>query len=135
MISIVKGQENQVLVTVTELTTISNPTYLFAFYREENQQGAHYQSCIAEDLSEYPERYNDFTIRETTNPVALNGEVELMAGVAWYYTIYAQTSTTNLDPANADEVVEQGKVFVTGTSVETPTYTYTKDKKIYDPNN
>jgi hypothetical protein len=130
VIVISQNSANTVIVTVTELTTISNPVYLFVFYREE-LQGQH-ESCIAQDSSPYPDRYNEFTITDTSSPTPLNGEVNLIyTGASWYYEIYAQTSTTNLDPALADELVEQGKVVVVGTETPTPTYTYNPTPTIY----
>jgi len=97
---------NIVVLTLTEKVTITDPTFLFEFYN--NQTFVKYY-CIADDVSLYPDRYNKFTITLTAGvPVPLSGEVSLPIGDEYNYTVYAQTSTTNLDPALADEVVEIG---------------------------
>lgn len=110
MISIVRASSNDVCLTLTEKTTISNPIYLFSF---TNPQSGTNKTFIAYDRSLYIDRYNEFTIIEkASNPNNLQGEVTLTLEGYWNYEIYAQTSTTNLVVANATELVEKGKVYV-----------------------
>jgi hypothetical protein len=106
MIRLVLGTNEKIDLTLKEKTTITDPTYLFQF---ENNSSHEKVYCISQDTSVYPDRYNRFTIIvKTANPVALNGEIKLTTGNEYNYTVYAQSSTTNLDPALADETVEEG---------------------------
>lgn len=114
MIRISKASSNNVCITLTEKTTVTDPTYLFSFKHPESGE---IQNFIAFDRSLYTDRYNEFTIVETsTNPDNTQGEVTLQYEGYWNYIIYAQTSDSNLDPNNADEIVEKGKVYVIPTS-------------------
>lgn len=132
MIRITKGQANTVILTLTERSTLSNPTYLFVFNNDETKGGV---AFIATDISLHTDRYNQFTITEKVsgaNP--LNGECTLSPDGHWTYAIYEQESTINLNPDNATGVVETGKVKVVGTAASYTKYddqpkTYT----VYNP--
>ena len=78
---------------------------------------------ILTDTSAYVERYNKFAITEGTTVTLDAGEYQ--------YEIYAQTSPSNLDPALADELVEQGIVKV-DFDVSRTQYTVTLNEKIYE---
>ncbi len=117
MIRITKGQANTVIVTTTEKGTALH--YLFAF---ENLTSMVTQYCIADDTSAYRDRYNAFTITETANPVAVNGQVKLTLEGEYRYVIYGQASASNLDPTGLT-AFESGMCIVTGTTTATPTYT------------
>lgn len=119
MINLRKSQINVVVLTLTEKTTIDNPTYLFEF--KDNQTKA-FTYFIAEDISEFKERFNKFSITEKTNPNNLIGEVELVLDGQYAYTVREQSSTTNLDPLLSGAIVETGKVTVTDTDEVIPTY-------------
>lgn len=123
MIKITKGQANTVVLTLTEKSTLTNPDYLFVF---KNDQTEVEYIFIAADTSLYTDRYNKFTITETSsNTDPLDGEVELPLTKFYTYTIYEQNSATNLDPALATGVVEVGKVEVFDTASTDSTYTPT----------
>lgn len=117
MIRITKGQANLVIVTTTEKGSAAH--YLFGF---ENMTSMVTQYCIADDTSAFQDRYNAFTITETSNPVAINAEVEMELEGQWYYTIYGQSSSTNLNPSGLT-ILETGMCIVTGATVPVPTYT------------
>lgn len=120
MIKITRGQANVVVITLKEKTTLTNPKYLFVFKNDQTNVEAKF---IAADISTYPDRYNKFTITEkTTSPNPLTGEVTLSLDGFYTYTIYEQTSSTNLNPANATGVVETGKVQVFQAAVTDHTY-------------
>lgn len=101
-----KAAVNQNLTfTLTEKTTISNPTYLFEF--ESDQTFDKYY--VIATVQSSTKRANIFTIEEGVNDPT-NGQL-ILGNVGFYsYTVYAQNSTTNLDPALADEEVESGKM-------------------------
>lgn len=128
MVLIEKGQANTVTVTVTEKTTIESPTYLFSF---TNDLTGLVKTCISENTSTATERYDRFVITEkTSSPNNLIGEITLTNEGFWSYKIYAQESTTNLIPADADELVEQGKARITGTANAETEYTNTDTDEI-----
>jgi len=126
MIQITKGIANTVVLTLKEKTTLTNPKYLFVFKNDQSNVDSKF---IAADISTYPDRYNKFVITEkTSSPNPLTGEVTLSLDGFYTYTIYEQTSSTNLNPANATKVVETGKVQVFATA--TADHTYSPDSNI-----
>lgn len=114
MIVINQGQANTIDLTLTEKTTLSNPTYLFQF---RNDNDMTYTYCIAVDSSIYTERFNRFSITEKVSPNPLNGEVYLPLQGYGHYTVYEQVSATNLNPSNTTGIVEVGKYKVIGTGI------------------
>lgn len=99
MLHITKQDTKDFYLTLTEKTTISNPTYLFSL---KSRQTDTFKNFILADISTHKERYNQFEFTEgDTDSTTLDVGEHL-------YTIYAQISTTNTNPNNADEVVETG---------------------------
>lgn len=120
MLQINKAESKSWYLTLTEKTTISNPTYLFSLtHRLNNAQ----YNFILTDISAYIERYNEFEITEGTTVTLDAGE--------YLYEIYAQSSPSNLDPALANELVEQGIVKVDFEVTRTQ-YSVTINEKIYE---
>lgn len=103
MLTINKGASNEMVVTAAEKTTLTDPTYLFVF---KNQLTHKETAFILPDTSDYPVHYNTFTFTEGSSAAKT-----LDTGTN-YYTIYAQESTTNLDPDMANEEVERGIAWV-----------------------
>lgn len=133
-----KGQANIIDVTVTEMTTISSPYYLIEFYSDSNKD---YTYCILpsnQSTAIQKRRFDKFTITEKTSPNNLLGEIELREG-DYKYTIYQQSSSTNLNPSNTTPglsfaYVEIGKATVKGT--DTPETEYdgaTLTNTTYEP--
>jgi len=73
---------------------------------------------IVADTSTAKGRFNCFDIVENDTTDLTNGVVRLTSGY-YNYEIYEQTSSTNLDPALADNLVEIGKARVVDNTVET----------------
>ena len=120
MLQINKAQSKSWYLTLTEKTTIANPTYLFSLtHRLSNVQ----YNFILTDTSAYIERYNEFAITEGTTVTLDAGEYQ--------YEIYAQTSPSNTNPALANELVEQGIVKVDFDVTRTQ-YSVTLNEKIYE---
>lgn len=92
--------------------------YLFKF-QSDNTEAVEY--CIATDSSAFPNRYNRFTITEQTSPDNLNAQVEMTTEGQWRYYVYANSSSSNLDPTGLLEL-ESGIVKVTGTSTPVTSY-------------
>jgi hypothetical protein len=86
-----KNSTNNVVVTLTENSTVSNPIYLFMFTNQTSN--VHYY-FIGTDTSIYKTRYNKFSIIEKVAANTLNGEVTLGFNGFYNYTVY-QTSLAN----------------------------------------
>lgn len=112
MINISKNQNNVVVLTLTEKSTLTNPKYLFSFVNGNTREVTNF---IAVDNSIYTSRYNEFNIIEsgTTYVNLTGGTINLKPGM-YSYTIYEQNSPTNLIVSAATGVVEVGKVIVEG---------------------
>ena len=102
MLRIQKATSSNLIVTVTELTTVSPVYYLFEF---EHEQSFLKYYCILDNISLATERYDEF---ELVDGVDLNFDYD------GYYTyrIYQQISSTNLDPILSDGLVEEGRAHV-----------------------
>jgi len=121
MLKVTRGSNNEWILTLNELATLTNPTYLFKCTSELTN----ITKCfIASDTSSYPDRYNKFTVTETSSEILTSGTVEFATTGQWVYEVYEQTSTTNLNPDAADNrtPIEKGKILVIGT----PSVTYKK---------
>lgn len=116
MINIVRNSANVVALTLKERGTATY--YLFKF-QSDNTEAVEY--CIATDSSAFPNRYNRFTITEQTSPDNLNAQVEMTTEGQWRYYVYANVSSSNLDPTGLVEL-ESGIVKVTGTTTPVTSY-------------
>lgn len=114
MILINKNSSNEVVLTLSEKTSIVGATYLFEFINDATKET---KLFISQDYSNNKERFNIFNIIETSTEVPLTGRVSLSVG-NWKYNIYQQTSTTNLVVANSGTKVENGRVDVVGIDSE-----------------
>ena len=91
MIYLVRGQNSQIVLTLTEKQLLTNPNYLFRFVHRSLNTEVKFVILNAADTSAYKDRFNQFTL--TTNTYFANYD-----SGEWEYYIYEQTSTTNLDP-------------------------------------
>ena len=112
MLQINKAETKSWYLTLTEKTTIANPTYLFSI---TNRQTNTTTNFIVADVSEYTDRYNKFNVTEGSTFEVYTGE--------YMYKVYAQTSPSNLDPSLADELVEEGILKVNPLSASDVFYT------------
>ena len=120
MLQINKAETKTWYLTLTEKTTVSNPTYLFSLTHRLTNVAYNF---ILTDTSSYVERYNAFELTEGTTVTLDAGE--------YIYKIYAQTSPTNVNPELANELVEEGMVKVDFDVTRTQ-YTVTLNEKIYE---
>lgn len=102
MLRLEKNSPSTMIVTVTELTTVSPVHYLFEF---EHEQSFLKYYCILPNLSTATSRYDEFLLTDG---------VDVTFDYDGYYTyrIYQQTSSTNLDPDLSDGLVEEGRAHV-----------------------
>ena len=82
---------NNVILTLTEKVTISNPVFLFALSSIQTNATVYF---IAQDSSQYKERYNIFIWNVKTNPNNFAGEFNLPIEGLYSYQVY-QTSIVN----------------------------------------
>lgn len=102
MLRLEKNQSANLIVTVTELTTISPVHYLFELIHE--QSFLEY-FCILPNTSVSTERFDEFLITDGV-------DVILDYDGFYTYNIYQQFSNVNLDPLLSEGLVETGRLHV-----------------------
>lgn len=95
----------ELILTLTEFVTIHTPYYLFVFTSVTTKDVVTMIKAEIDDESEYPNRYNKFTIDAS---VAFAGQ---QSG-EWHYKVYQQSSPTNIDPDAAGGILEYGKLIL-----------------------
>ena len=106
MIVINKNTTTKFVVTLFELSQLTDPNYLFEF--ESDQTKTKYYTIIVNNITTNKLRYNEFNFIEgTNNPTS--GSLDLGPPGFYNYKVFEQNSTTNLDPTGLNEV-EQGKM-------------------------
>jgi hypothetical protein len=104
MLELHAGQSDEkIVVTLSELTTIDSPNYLFIFTHVLTKQSV--AVVMGADESSFPYRYNQFTIDTAT---LFDGKPD----GEWHYIAYEQASPSNTDPSLAGSIVEQGKMLL-----------------------
>jgi hypothetical protein len=111
MLLITKGETKFWYLTLTEKVTISNPKFLFSLTHRQTMKEYNF---LLTDVSTFKDRYNKFSINENTYNF-FEGE--------YMYNVYAQTSSVNIIPSLANELVEEGILKVQ--LVESPEVFYT----------
>lgn len=119
VILINKNSTNNRILTLSEKTTLTNAVYLFEVI---NDQSGTVKCFIANDISANPVRYNEFNLIENATENLLNGIFELELSGFYTYNIYEQTSTTNLNPLLATNLIETGKLEVPDNTAELTRY-------------
>lgn len=110
MIIINKGQINNIALNL-QAVTYSSPKYLFNLVNDITNVAVNF---IGTDSSSTT-AYNKFSIEETTSTDFYNSKVNLNPSGFWTYNIYAQTSSTNLEPSLALNFLETGKASIVST--------------------
>ena len=108
MIYINKDEVNNIVLTLTEVSTLTNPYYLFVFQNEMNPESAPILFTSL-DISTYPERFNQFLLDE---PV----DVELSKG-QYSYSVYESLIPPITIEDTTGEVIEEGRMVVSGAIV------------------
>lgn len=108
MIYLNQGVINQFVLTLSEVTNVTTPHYLFVFTNEMNTTSTP-QLFTSADMSAYPERYNLFTLDEPTDISLLKGQ--------YIYEVY-ESSTPFVLPLDISQttgvVIEEGRMVVSG---------------------
>lgn len=104
MLELHTGQSGEkIVVTLTELQTLSNPYYLFVFEHITTKNIVAFVAGADESL--FPYRYNQFDV----NTAIL---FDNQPPGQWNYTAYEQVSPTNIDPTLATGILEYGKMIL-----------------------
>jgi hypothetical protein len=106
MVYIDKGQLNNIVLTLTESATISDPVWLFKF-QWETSDSVDPIYWIGTDTSSYTYRYNFFALTEGT-------DVTFRIGQYKYEVYEAPTGSTPTDETGLT-LVEEGRMIVNGT--------------------
>jgi len=102
-----KGQGNNVVVTVSERSRLTDPFFLFVF----NSKFAGNTEVCSLKASASNVRYNLFQITETTAPDNTAGEVELFKG-EWTYNIYESVTQTTDPTSTTGRILQKGFIIV-----------------------
>lgn len=123
---IAKNTTNTLYFTLTEKVTLTSPYFLFEITNQVDNTPIYF---IGTDTSSYPSRINKFSIVEGTNNPTL-GQI-ICTNVGQYnYRVWEQSSSTNLDPANASTLLETGIILVNGTTATTTVYQPTRQTAV-----
>lgn len=109
MIYIEKGQVNTFALTLSEVTTLVDPFYLFVFEDEFNT-AVDPIPWEGVDTSDYPYRYNLFTMEEGVDLDLVKGQYTYKV----YESPIAVDINTNTDNLN---LIEEGRMVVSGVAV------------------
>lgn len=123
MLHLYKNIQNNVNVTVSNESELSNPTYLWVLTHLETRDKVYF---IPYNISvPHSERFDTFTFNAVTDlPIVLTGNsvnIHLEQG-QYSYTIYDQVNQTNLNPQYSYSVVETGLAWVEQNEVCFETY-------------
>lgn len=105
MIYINKGEVNSIVLTLSEVSTLPSPYYLFVFQNEMNPTSDPILFSNT-DESPYPERFNLFYLDE---PI----DAELMKG-QYTYSVYESTIPPTQVSDTTGVVIEEGRMVVSG---------------------
>jgi len=133
MITINKGQTNEVSVTLNEKITITNPSFVFVF---TNDTTGTTKTFTATDTSLTPVRFNRFSIIENVTEDVYNGTISLTNQGFWSYSIYETPYASPIDLTDLGAELESGKVKVIGNDVVDNIEfdsDYTSDNVIFEP--
>jgi hypothetical protein len=116
----------EMILTLTEFVTLPAPYYLFVFTHVETKSIVAFVKAEADDESDYPDRYNQFTIDAAdvfdNQPT---GE--------WHYKVYEQESSTNTDTDLTGDLLEDGKLILDrSTAFAYSQYDSTTSYKVYN---
>jgi hypothetical protein len=108
VIYINKDEVNNIVLTLSEVSTLTNPYYLFVFQNEMNPESEPILFTTP-DISTYPERFNQFLLDE---PV----DVELLKG-QYSYSVYESLVPPVTIEDTTNQVIEEGRMVVSGAIV------------------
>ena len=105
MIYIDKGEVNSIVLTLTEVSTLSNPYYLFVFENEMDTTNDPILFTTA-DISTWKERFNLFLLDEPVDVILVKGQ--------YRYQVYESTIPPTSIQDTTGIVIEEGRMVVSG---------------------
>ena len=96
MIHITRGATNYIYTTLKEKR--STATTFYYLISCENVLTKETKNFIPKSVAITTDRYEKLEILENDTEVLASGKVKLKPAGTWHYTIYEQTSSSNLDP-------------------------------------
>lgn len=111
MVYIQKDEVNTFALTLTEVTTIVDPYYLFVFEGEFNT-ATEPVFWVGADTSSFPNRYNLFTLEEGVDLTLIRGQ--------YTYKVYESADPIVVDEntnTNGLNLIEEGRLVVAGGSI------------------
>ena len=106
MQTITRGANNTVTLTLTESVTLTSPYFLVNAKSRRTNEVKNF--ILASNLSSNTDRYDQFTITETSGTEILTSGTVTLTGGDWWYKVYEQSSASNLNPDNATTLLEEG---------------------------
>jgi hypothetical protein len=106
MIYIDKGEVNSIVLTLTEVSTLSNPYYLFVFENEMNTTEDPILFTTL-DMSDWKERFNLFLLDEPVDVTLVKGQYRYQVYESGIYPPTSIQDTTGV-------VIEEGRMVVSG---------------------
>jgi hypothetical protein len=132
MITIIKNDENTVVLTLNEKMDNTSNGFIFKFINDSTSEEVIFTS---NDISTAKSRYNEFIIEENINDDPVNGVITLNNSGFWSYVIYESNNPSSLTITN-NKIIETGKVNVIGETIELDYYNPTEDTLyVYDDEN
>lgn len=113
MIQLIKGQTKDVIVTLTELTTLANVYYLFVFTHETTKAVINVIKNSSSDLSQFKYRYNKFTFASGLFANASIGK--------YTYSVFEQLSSSNTNITGLN-LIESGKMDLNASATPTDVF-------------
>lgn len=113
MIQLIKGQTKDVIVTLTELTTLANAFYLFVFTHETTKAVINVIKNSSSDLSQFKYRYNKFTFASGLFANASIGK--------YTYSVFEQLSSSNTNITGLN-LIESGKMDLNASATPTDVF-------------
>jgi hypothetical protein len=104
-----KGELNNVVLTLSEMSRVSNPWFLFIFTNKFSTKEV--QKVCSVQSSGTTIRYDLLEINEKSNPNPLLGEVYLMEG-EWSYEVYESSEQTIEKDNTTGRVLQRGFIIV-----------------------
>lgn len=105
---ITRGTANTVYLTLTERVTLPSPYFLCRVKSRRTNLVKRF--ILSSNLSSSTGRYDKFTLTENDTENLTNSTVKLLSG-DWYYNIYEQASSTNLDETATNGVILESGIF------------------------
>ena len=110
MIYLEQGEINKVILTLSEVSTLANPFYLFVFTNEMDTTSTPVLFTTL-DTSAYTNRYNLFLIDEPTELTLTKGQ--------YIYEVYESTIIPVTIEDTTGIVIEEGRMVVSGPVINT----------------